>query len=378
MIRPSISVKGSITPSVKIKGELHRSVVKELPELEDLEVTPSSEEQNFKSDKYGFDNVKVNAVEGEEIIVTPSNKDQIKEGMFNKVTVSGDENLIPENISKGKSIFGVEGVAESRGEENAVLNDELFKTESITSNFSPLTKMITKLPEEIDLANWTKTTYMFSNFHNLLEVPKMNTSKITDMKEMFNNCKKITTIPQLDTSKVTNMTQMFDNCQSLTTVPQLDTSNVTTMYRMFNYCQSLTTAPQLDTSKVTDMRQMFSYCTTLTTIPQLDASNVTNMSSCMSDNYNLTTHGGLLNLGKGYTQKTNNYSNYYLSLTAAKLLTHESLMNIINNLYDLNITYDVANGGTLYTQQLYLGNENRAKLTPDEIAIATNKGWTVL
>lgn len=32
------------------------------PELEDLEVSPSAKEQNFKSDKYGFNNVKINAV----------------------------------------------------------------------------------------------------------------------------------------------------------------------------------------------------------------------------------------------------------------------------------------------------------------------------
>jgi hypothetical protein len=52
-------------------------------------------------------------------------------------------------------------------------------------------------------------------------------------------------------------------------------------------------------------------------------------------------------------------------------------MNVINNLYDLNLTYDVANGGTLYTQKLTLGSTNLAKLTADEIAIATSKGWTV-
>ena len=80
-------------------------------------------------------------------------------------------------------------------------------------------------------------------------------------------------------------------------------------------------------------------------------------------------------MGKGYTTKNNNY--YKLNLSACTSLTHESLMNVINNLYDLNLTYDVANGGTLYTQSLQLGADNIAKLTAEEIAIATNKGWTV-
>ena len=52
-------------------------------------------------------------------------------------------------------------------------------------------------------------------------------------------------------------------------------------------------------------------------------------------------------------------------------------MNVINNLYDLNLTYDVANGGTLYAQSLVLGSTNMDKLTAEEIAIATAKGWNV-
>ena len=61
-----------------------------------------------------------------------------------------------------------------------------------------------------------------------------------------------------------------------------------------------------------------------------------------------------------------------------KSITKESLIDVINNgLYDLSLTYDVANGETLYTQQLVLGSTNLAKLTADEIAIATSKGWSV-
>lgn len=90
-----------------------------------------------------------------------------------------------------------------------------------------------------------------------------------------------------------------------------------------------------------------------------------------------TTFNGISNLGKAYTQQTANYANYTLDLSKSTGLTHDSLMNVINGLYDLNLTYNVAGGGTLYTQQLVLGETNLAKLTEDEIAIATNKGWTV-
>ena len=87
--------------------------------------------------------------------------------------------------------------------------------------------------------------------------------------------------------------------------------------------------------------------------------------------------GGFKNIGKGYTRNSNGYSQYTVPLNNRNLLTHDSLMNVINNLYDLNLTYNVAGGGTLYTQTFNLGSTNMAKLTAEEIAIATSKGWTV-
>ena len=53
-----------------------------------------------------------------------------------------------------------------------------------------------------------------------------------------------------------------------------------------------------------------------------------------------------------------------LNLTSSKKLTHESLMNVINNLAEVNTN-----------PTLSLGSENLAKLTDDEKTIAINKGW---
>ena len=188
---------------------------------------------------------------------------------------------------------------------------------------------------------------------SIKKIPKLDASNVTDFRYMFKNCTSLIEISQIDTSKGINFDYMFYNCITLTTIAQIDTSNGTNFSNMFYYCLRLTTIAQIDTSNGTNFIDMFYHC------------------------YTLTDLGGLLNAGKSFTQKSNNYSKYTINLSDSTSLTYDSLMNVINNLYDLNLTYDVANGGTLYTQKLILGSTNTAKLTAEEIAIATAKGWTV-
>ena len=81
--------------------------------------------------------------------------------------------------------------------------------------------------------------------------------------------------------------------------------------------------------------------------------------------------GGFENLGMAYeTSQSANYSDYTLDLRDSKNLTHESLMNVINNLYDIKTKGCNA-------QRLILETTNINKLTSEEIAIATEKGFSV-
>ena len=59
MIKPTISIKGKTTPAIKIKGKTNASIIRIYPELENLEITPTLEDQKFKSEMYGFDEVNV-------------------------------------------------------------------------------------------------------------------------------------------------------------------------------------------------------------------------------------------------------------------------------------------------------------------------------
>ena len=228
----------------------------------------------------------------------------------------------------------------------------------------------TEIPN-LDTSNLTKMNAMFNGCSSLTTIPQLDTSNVTGMAYMFANCKALTTIPQLDTSQVTNMGDMFSGCSSLTTIPQLNTQNITNLSFMFANCETLITIPQLDTSKIRYLNYMFYNCSSLTTIPLLNTQKVDEMVSVFINCQALTTLGGFLNLGQAYsTTQSENYSRYNLELSTSGKITHDSLMNVINNLYDI-----AAKGCN--TQRLILGSINLTKLTSEEIAIATTKGWTV-
>ena len=123
---------------------------------------------------------------------------------------------------------------------------------------------------------------------------------------------------------------------------------------------------KIDTSNVTSMYCMF-YTANCKTIPELDASKVTNIASVVQNCTKLENFGGLLNLGKAFPDASIS-ENYALGLQNSPNLTHDSLMNVINKLYDIS---------DKRTQVINIGDTNKAKLTTEEIAIATNKGWTV-
>jgi surface protein len=263
------------------------------------------------------------------------------------------------------------------------------------------TTIIKTIPE-VDTSTITNFMFAFSNFNSLETIPLLDTSKGINFSHMFNYCRSLKTIPQLDVSSAQNLTNMFTNCSVLETIPKLNTANATNMYSMFLGCSKLmgengTGEITLDIGNSTNIVQTFSGCQRLQKITLLNSNtakfNTLNSTfndctflvdlsafycekvndvreSCFNGCINLTNFDGLINLGKAYTSHTINYSNYTLNLSQSSKLTHSSLVNIINGVYD------IASIGVA-SQRLILGSTNIAKLTSEEIAIATNKGWTV-
>ena len=353
-----------------------------LANLQDKETTPTKETQEIIADSNydGLSKVTVNPIPDEYIIpigeieFTQNGTYEVTDKASAKVnvpekqlgtktiTTNGTYNARDDNLDGYSEVE----VATSGVDINEYLSDKITKG---TSSSGGWLKTIIKLRSPLTIEG-TDARYMFNNYL-LNELPQIDTSNVTNMGQMFYGCTNLTTIPQIDTSNVTNMSQMFNYCTNLTTIPQLNTSNVTNTPQMFYGCTNLTTIPPLDTSNVTNMSYMFGSCTNLTTIPPLNGEKLTVVTGAFSDCKSLENFNGLINLGQAYqTSQSANYSNYKLNLISSNKLTHDSLINVINNLYDIKTK-------GVKPQQLVLGNTNLAKLTAEEVAIATNKGWTV-
>lgn len=226
------------------------------PELEDLIVKPTTEEQKFKSSEYGYNNVTVEAIQ--------------------------DENLIAENIKSGTEILGVKGN----------FTGGKYKPRYLYNPISFKYYTGTELDQEtsmLDTTHFTNMNQMFYYCQKLisLNLSDWNTSNVTNMSGMFDSCQELTSLNLTgwNTSNVINMKQMFNRCKNLTmlNLSDFDTSNVTTFFYLFSECEKLTelNVGNWNTSNVTDMYGIFNYCRKLTTLDlkNWDTSNVTNMTN---------------------------------------------------------------------------------------------------
>lgn len=260
----------------------------------------------------------------------------------------------------------------------------------IKSNIKNISSMFSNCDalKTIDISGWdtsnvTNIAYLFNNCSNLtIDISKLKFGKLTNVEGLFSGCRSIVgelTLPVMDTEQCTSFMNMFHNCgaSKIKGLESLNTSNVTNMSQMFGSMYSLT---ELDistwnTKKVTNMSQTFSNCINLLTLSPVYADSVTYISYVFSGMTKLSNFNGFINLGKGYSTTQNaNYSSYKLDLSRLINLTEESLINILNNLYDIKTK-------GCKPQTVVLGKTNLAKLTSEEgqtaLSNAQAKGWTV-
>lgn len=283
--------------------------------------------------------------------------------------LTGKNVLLSENIKKGINILGIDGSYEGADTSDSTATSDdilLGKTAYIKSgkttgtiqtyaneieNGEIVERSLKKLLDSTKSAYYLFNNYTGTNVNDLIQYS--DTENVTNMSRMFSYCTNLTTIPLLDTANVTNMYSIFEGCKKITTIPLLNTTNVTSMDNMFYGCTSLTSIPLLNTNNVTDTSGMFINCSKLVNIPQLDVSNVINTNGMFRYCTNLKS---ILMYG----MKVSFDIHYSTQFEESDLVT------ILNNLATVT-------GTTILT----MGEINLAKLTDEDKAIATSKGWTL-
>lgn len=339
MIDAKGNIIGIINSVGTITGNLNKALEYVKPVTQEKEITPTRENQIVEPDD-GFTGLSKVTIDG--YVPNVINKSITKNGIYK----ASDDN--------------VDGYDEVDIQTNGVDINDYFKNTIVGGqqsiggrNWSGTVK---KMPAFT--FQGTDMTGIFINFQGTeIDLTNFDTSNVTDMNSAFYGCINVKTLnlSNFNTSKVNNMYGMFQNCKNM--IGKLDLSN-------------------FDTSNVTNMTNMFRDLSL--DVTELDISNF-DMSKVVNISYML--YGGIHverlkinnhhNLGKAYkTTEAANYFAYTLDISRMARLSHDDIMDIINGLYD------IASAG-VKTQKLVLGTVNLKKLTEEEIAIATNKGWNV-
>ena len=164
---------------------------------------------------------------------------------------------------------------------------------------------------------------------------------------------------------VNDFSDMFANNFKLKELPDIDITRSKSIQSMCRFCKELERVGILDTSNCRDVSDCFRYCVSLKSLPLLDFTKVTTASLFLN---NLNSSGSVMaitDLG-GFKNLKIDFIN---SLNYCPNLTIESLMNVINNLYDF------PSNNSSITRELQLGEVNLNKLTEEQKSIAVKKGW---
>lgn len=240
---------------------------------------------------------------------------------------------------------------------------------SLASLFYKNTNIVHINASNWDTSNITSLAFTFASTENLESVnfAEWDVSNVTSFFGMFDASPKIENIDvsKWNTSSATNMAWMFNsnNLQSLD-VSNFNTSKVTNMFAMFSGSKSLTRLDisNFDTSKVLDFGRVFSYWGTV--CEELNISGL-NLTKCKF--MELTFQSTSFKVIRCDGLKLPNIDMSTIGLDSSTALTVDSIVGLLNALPQSDKGYSFK-----------IGSDNIAKLSDDQKAIATNKGWTLI
>jgi len=233
--------------------------------------------------------------------------------------------------------------------------------------FSSCTSLTTTKP--FDTSNMNKMNNMFIGCTNLVNVADIDCQGVSfisgtpsnsqGLYAAFKNCSSLVIAPKfLNSENVRSFGEIFNGCTSLQTVQSFDASNLRSLGKAFRNCVNLINLPDLNTPLLSDVSEAFYNCSSLKVIPAWDFTNVVNNAAVPTTN----TFYGCSSLEEVHIKNITQNFNF----SASTQFTRDALNEIIGNLVDVGAS-----------RTLTIGATNLAKLTTDDIAVATAKGWTL-
>lgn len=228
----------------------------------------------------------------------------------------------------------------------------------------------------LDLNNATDVSNIFANFRGTKIIWGDNKfSSATNVSYMFAFITELGNIPfeNFDFAKVTNTSYFAQNNTVITNINFTVASGQ--MHYSFAGCTNLENI-KISNPRCAALTNTFSGDTKLKTIDMSGTSfpNLTGTNSFGAYNF-VNNCSALENLtfgtdyGAGFkTTLTANGAYAHLDFSSCPLLTKESVLDVFNKVADLT---------EKNTQKITLHADVLAQLTEEEIAIATNKNWTV-
>jgi hypothetical protein len=198
--------------------------------------------------------------------------------------------------------------------------------------------------------------YLMFGYTLIKKIPEFDTSSGINFNGMFTDNFIMEECPSFNTSNGEDFSGMFQNCGKVKKIGNLDTMNGTRFDNMFYYCYSLQNFPINSFDNISQGGNGINNIinqTLICKLPSIDCTNVTSYTNSFA-------------FAKDLKQCDFFNINQTISFQNCQLDT-DNIVNVFNNL------------ATVVSKTITItGNPGVPDLTAPDLAIATDKGWTVV